>query len=55
MKHTAFKWTILRAGGLSKNNPGEGKTAVGRTHLGEMISVKTPRTIHPFVDFINMR
>lgn len=39
VKRTAFKWTILRPGGLS-NNPGEGKVDVGRTHLGKMISVK---------------
>ncbi|KAF8814368.1 NAD(P)-binding protein [Phlegmacium glaucopus] len=36
-KRTAFKWTILRPGGLT-NNPGEGKADVGRTHLGTMIS-----------------
>jgi NAD(P)H-binding len=39
VKRTAFKWTILRPGGLS-NNPGEGKVDAGRTHLG-MISVRT--------------
>jgi nucleoside-diphosphate-sugar epimerase len=37
VKRTAFKWTILRPGGLS-NNPGEGKVNAGRTHLGKMIS-----------------
>jgi nucleoside-diphosphate-sugar epimerase len=37
VKRTAFKWTILRPGGLS-NNPGEGKVDAGRTHLGKMIS-----------------
>jgi len=37
VKRTAFKWTILRPGGLS-NNHGEGKVDVGRTHLGKMIS-----------------
>jgi len=37
VKRTAFKWTILRPGGLS-NNPGKGKVNAGRTHLGEMIS-----------------
>ena len=30
---TAFKWTILRPGRLSKNS-GEGKVDAGRTHLG---------------------
>ena len=39
VKRTAFKWTILRPGGLS-NNPGEGKVNAGRTHLGKMISVR---------------
>ena len=39
VKRTAFKWTILRPGGLS-NNPGEGKVEAGKTHLGNMISVR---------------
>ena len=34
MKRTAFKWTILRPGGLS-NNPGEGKVNVGVEHVWE--------------------
>ena len=38
-KRTAFKWTILRPGGLS-DKPGVGKADVGRTHLGKMISVR---------------
>ena len=40
VKRTAFKWTILRPGGLT-NDPGEGKADVGRTHLGKTISVRT--------------
>jgi len=36
VKRDAFKWTILRPGGLS-NEPGSGKASIGRTHLG-MIS-----------------
>lgn len=35
---TAFKWSILRPGGLS-NDPGTGKASVGRTHLRPTISV----------------
>jgi len=37
VKRTAFKWIILRPGGLS-NNPGEGNVDAGRTHLGKTIS-----------------
>ncbi|PPR00297.1 hypothetical protein CVT24_004587 [Panaeolus cyanescens] len=37
VKRTAFKWTILRPGGLT-NNPGVGTADVGRTHLGKTIS-----------------
>jgi len=37
VKRTAFKWTIVRPGGLS-NDPGEGKIDAGKTHLGKMIS-----------------
>jgi hypothetical protein len=37
-KREAFKWTILRPGGLS-NEPGTGKASVGRTHLSPPISV----------------
>ena len=38
VKRTAFKWTILRPGGLN-NNPGIGKGAIGRTHITQTISV----------------
>ena len=38
VKRDAFKWTILRPGGLT-NNPGTGKASVGRTHLDKPISV----------------
>lgn len=48
VKRTAFKWTILRPGGLS-NNPGEGKVDAGRTHLGKMISVRTLSLPYTFV------
>ena len=37
-QRTAFKWTILRPGGLT-NEPGTGKAAVGRTHITTPISV----------------
>jgi len=37
VKRTAFKWTILRPGGLN-NNPGVGTADIGRTHLGKTIS-----------------
>ncbi|KAF8890749.1 NADH(P)-binding-domain-containing protein [Infundibulicybe gibba] len=33
----AFKWTILRPGGLN-NNPAKGTASIGRTHLDETIS-----------------
>ncbi|KAL1727456.1 NADH(P)-binding-domain-containing protein [Schizophyllum commune] len=36
-QRTAFKWTILRPGGLT-NEPGTGKAAVGRTHITTPIS-----------------
>lgn len=38
VKRDAFKWTILRAGGLT-NNPGTGKASIGRTHLVTTVSV----------------
>jgi hypothetical protein len=38
-KRDAFKWTILRPGGLT-NTPGTGKATIGRTHLGTTISVR---------------
>lgn len=37
-QRTAFKWTILRPGGLT-NEPGTGKASIGRTHLTTTISV----------------
>lgn len=37
VKRDAFKWTILRPGGLT-HNPGTGKASVGRTRV-DMISV----------------
>ncbi|KAJ6578726.1 NADH(P)-binding-domain-containing protein [Mycena vulgaris] len=33
----AFKWTILRPGGLT-NEPGTGKASIGRTHMSPTIS-----------------
>jgi hypothetical protein len=38
VKRDAFKWTIVRPGGLT-NNSGTGKADIGRTHLGKTISV----------------
>lgn len=38
VKRTAFKWTILRPGGLN-NESGKGKASIGRTHLRPTISV----------------
>ena len=38
VKRDAFKWTILRLGGLT-NNLGTGKASVGRTHIVTVISV----------------
>lgn len=40
VKRTAFKWIILRPGGLT-DNPGTGTASVGRTNLGKTISVCT--------------
>ncbi|KAG2005548.1 hypothetical protein CC2G_001944 [Coprinopsis cinerea AmutBmut pab1-1] len=37
VQRTAFKWTILRPGGLT-DNPGTGTASIGRTHLGHVIS-----------------
>lgn len=37
-KRDAFKWTILRPGGLS-NEPGTGKASIGKAHLTHQISV----------------
>jgi hypothetical protein len=37
-QRTAFKWTILRPGGLN-NEPGTGKASIGRTHLTPTVSV----------------
>lgn len=39
VKRDAFKWFILRPGGLN-NNPGVGKAAIGRTHVTETVSVR---------------
>ncbi|PPQ80875.1 hypothetical protein CVT25_001884 [Psilocybe cyanescens] len=36
-KRTAFKWSILRPGGLT-NEPGVGTASIGRTHLTKTIS-----------------
>lgn len=38
VKRDAFKWAILRLGGLT-NSPGTGKASVGRTHVVRTISV----------------
>lgn len=40
VKRDAFKWTILRPGGLN-NEPGTGKASIGRTHLTPTISVRS--------------
>jgi hypothetical protein len=40
IKRTAFKWTILRPGGLTLD-PGAGTASIGRTHLTPGISVRT--------------
>ncbi|KAF8651081.1 hypothetical protein AX16_004943 [Volvariella volvacea WC 439] len=37
IKRTAFKWTILRPGGL-RDTPGTGVVALGRTHITETVS-----------------
>ncbi|KAL5520186.1 hypothetical protein ACEPAG_9399 [Sanghuangporus baumii] len=37
VKRTAFKWTIIRPGGLS-NEPGTGKASIGRAHFKKTIS-----------------
>ncbi|KAJ7832289.1 NADH(P)-binding-domain-containing protein, partial [Mycena leptocephala] len=37
VKRDAFKWTILRPGGLN-NEPGTGKASIGRTHLTPTVS-----------------
>ncbi|KDR78216.1 hypothetical protein GALMADRAFT_245273 [Galerina marginata CBS 339.88] len=37
VNRTAFKWIILRPGGLN-NNPGVGTADIGRTHLGKTVS-----------------
>ena len=39
VQRSAFKWTILRPGGLT-NEPGTGKASIGRTHLSPTISVR---------------
>lgn len=40
VKRTAFDWTILRPGGL-KDEAGQGKASIGKTHITETISVST--------------
>ena len=40
VKRTAFKWIILRPGGLTET-PGVGTASIGRTHLGKTISVSS--------------
>ncbi|KAF9461359.1 NADH(P)-binding-domain-containing protein [Collybia nuda] len=37
VKRNAFKWTILRPGGLT-NDPSTGKASIGRTHVTKTIS-----------------
>ncbi|KDQ56023.1 hypothetical protein JAAARDRAFT_318144 [Jaapia argillacea MUCL 33604] len=37
IQRTAFKWTILRPGGLN-NNPGSGTASIGKTHITQSIS-----------------
>ena len=50
VKRTAFKWTILRPGGLT-NEPGTGKASIGRTHLSPTISVRfSPTSRSPKTD-----
>lgn len=44
VKRDAFKWVILRLGGLT-NNPGTGTAAIGRTHITQTISVR-PAIFH---------
>ena len=39
VQRSAFKWTILRPGGLT-SEPGTGKASIGRTHLSPTISVR---------------
>lgn len=39
VKRTAFKWIILRPGGLTEA-PGVGTASIGRTHLGKTIAVR---------------
>lgn len=39
VQRTAFRWTILRPGGL-RNDPGTGTASIGRTHICKTISVR---------------
>ena len=50
VKRTAFKWIILRPGGLTET-PGVGTASIGRTHLGKTISVSSSFS---HVDYIRM-
>ncbi len=43
-ERTAFKWTMLRPGGLN-NQPGTGNGSIGRTHLKPTISVSANPTL----------
>ena len=51
VKRTAFKWTILRPGGLS-NEPGTGKASIGRTHITKTISVSQKLSLHAKIFFL---
>ena len=44
IERNAFKWTILRPGGLADDS-GTGKASVGRTHLRPTIPVSEPHQL----------
>ena len=48
VKRTAFKWVILRPGGLT-NEPGTGNAHIGRAHLGKGISVSDSASLRIWV------
>lgn len=52
VKRDAFKWTILRPGGLT-NATGTGTASVGRTHLGKTISVSQGPCLYKISSLIN--
>lgn len=54
VNRTAFKWTIVRAGGLT-NDSGSGKLSIGRTHLMPMISVRHSSGHNTSTDSISYR